>query len=184
MLRMYTLACRIAVGLGVASGLASMAYPVHAQDTTRTKQDTARLPALSVREARIRTERERRLERAKVLGGRIIPSKAIRAAAPTSRTLGDLMRRTAGASVQVVSGYGSSTCLLVQRHANLRQQQICALLVVDDVPSAGDAFLAPTDIDLIVVVPPTAATARFGEAGRYGAVVVYTRMGWRDSLPE
>ncbi len=142
------------------------------------------LPSVSVVASKVaRTSSDRRLERAKTLGGRIISPSSIRAAAPTARTLGDLMRRVAGASVQVVSGYGASTCLLVQRNANLQQRQTCALLVVDDVASGGDAFVAPTDVEFIVVVPASAATVRFGERGRNGAVVVYTRVGVRESPP-
>ncbi len=142
------------------------------------------LPLVNVVASKVaRTATDRRMERAKSLGGRIISPAAIRAAAPTSRTLGDLMRRAAGASVQVVSGYGATTCLLVQRNANLQQRQICALLVVDDVASGGDAYVSPTDVEFVVVVPPSAATVRFGERGRNGAVVVYTRVGVREPPP-
>jgi hypothetical protein len=153
-----------------------------AGDTARRDSAQARLPTVKVRAARPLTGEQRRLDRAKALGGRIIAAKSISAAAPTSRTLGDLMRRTAGAMVQVVAGYGASTCLLVQRNANLQQRQSCALLVVDEVVSMGDAYVAPTDVDLIVVVPASAAMVRFGERGRYGAVAVYTRAG-RDDPP-
>jgi hypothetical protein len=136
------------------------------------------LPTVSVVSRKLaRTEGDRRLERAQSLGGRMVSPESIREAAPTSRTLGDLMRRTAGHLVQVVSGYGGATCLLVQRTANLRQQQTCALLVVDDVVSAGDAYIAPTDIELVVVIPASAASVRFGERARFGAVAVYTRAG-------
>lgn len=152
-------------------------------DSARTdsaRRDSVRrttLPTMTVKERRGLSERDRRLERARSLGGRMISPKAIAAAAPTSRTLGDLVRRTAGAMVQVVAGYGASSCLLVQRMANLQQQQTCALLVVDEVVSNGDAFVAPTDVELIVVIPASAATVRFGERGRYGAVAIYTRAG-------
>lgn len=151
--------------------------------TDTTRQDTVRrtdLPAMKVRGRVPLTAEQRRLERAKGLGGRIVSAKSIRDAAPTARTLGDLMRRVAGNLVQVVGGYGASNCLLVQRHANLQQQQVCALLVVDDVVSMGDAFVAPTDVELIVVVPATAAMVRFGERARHGAVVVYTRSGGKS----
>lgn len=185
---------RIALVVAVTAVCLFVARRAHAQtdtvrrdstrrDTTardRAKGDTARLPAMSVRENAPRPDR--RMERARMLGGRIIGSKAIAAAAPTSRTLGDLMRRTAGAMVQVVSGYGGSTCLLVQRNVNLQQQQTCALLVVDDVVSMGDAYIAPTDVELIVVIPASAAVVRFGERGRFGAVAVYTKAG-RDVPP-
>jgi hypothetical protein len=162
--------------------------PHHLQppDSTRRdslSRDTTRLPGMTVRATKRRTERDRRLERARMLGGQIISSKSIAAAAPTSRTLGDLMRRTAGSMVQVVPGYASSTCLLVQRNANLQQRQTCALLIVDDVVSMGDAFIAPTDVELIVVVPASAAVVRFGERARFGAVAVYTKAGQEDPPP-
>ena len=147
------------------------------RDSARTK-----LPAVRVRGTRPLTDEQRLLERAQSLGGRIIPAKSIRGAAPTSRTLGDLMRRTAGAMVQVVTGYGSTTCLLVQRTADMQQRQTCALLVVDEVMSMGDAYVSPTDVEIIVVIPASAAVVRFGERGRYGAVAVYTRVG-REMSP-
>jgi hypothetical protein len=144
--------------------------------------DSARpLPAVKV-EAK-RAPLDRRMEQARSLGGVLISEDKIRKAAPTSRNLGDLMRRTAGARVTVVSGYGGATCLLILRTANLQQQQTCAMLVVDEVMSGGDAFIAPTDVELVVIVPPSAATVRYGERARYGAVVVYTRAGRGDGVP-
>lgn len=143
-------------------------------------RDSARaLPAMTVEARRDARRLDRRVELAKSLGGIMVAPAAIAKAAPTSRTLGDLLRRTASAHVTVVSGYGGASCLLVQRMANLQQEQRCALLVVDEVASAGDAFMAPTDVEFLVIVPASAATVRFGERGRYGAVVVYTRAGRR-----
>jgi hypothetical protein len=149
------------------------------QDTTRATP----LPSVEVRARRRMSEYDRRLERARSLGGRVVSRESIAKAAPTSRNLGDLMRRTAAAMVQVVSGYGSSNCLLVQRNVNLQQRQSCALFIVDDVVSMGDPFIAPGDVDLIVVIPASAAMVHFGERARYGAVAIYTKAGSEDPPP-
>lgn len=168
----------VQVGVVLVLWLCPALLAAQVKDTVRA--DSVRgttLPTVTVKGRRVLSEADRRMERARSLGGRVISAKAIADAAPTSRTLGDLMRRTAGAMVQVVMGYGSTTCLLVQRTANLQQLQSCALMVIDEVVSNGDAFVAPTDVELVVVVPASAATVRFGERGRYGAVAIYTRNG-------
>lgn len=70
-------------------------------------------------------------------------------------------------------------CVRLARARQFDGSQRCALVVLDQAFATAEAIdaLAPEQLEAVVVLTPTEAVQRFGSAGGWGAVLVYTRKG-------